>query len=109
MQKHVCAVQVHVVGCLVFNGTLQPKVFTNFPNIANDANLTIHIIQHIINSWEDELPYKLYLQMDNTSRENKNSLLFSYLNMLVEKRIFRKVRVSFLLVGHTHDQIDQMS
>ena len=28
--------------------------------------------------------------------------------MLVEMGIFQKVEVSFLLVGHTHDHIDQM-
>ena len=34
--------------------------------------------------------------------------MFSYLNMLVELGIFKKVKVGFLLVGHTHDHIDQM-
>ena len=28
--------------------------------------------------------------------------------MLVELRIFQKVKVGFLLVGHTHDHINQM-
>ena len=28
--------------------------------------------------------------------------------MLVDKGIFDKIKVGFLLVGHTHDQIDQM-
>ena len=28
--------------------------------------------------------------------------------MLVELGIFKKVKVGFLLVGHTHDHIDQM-
>jgi hypothetical protein len=50
----------------------------------------------------------LYLQLDNTSRENKNNLLFLYLHMLVLKGVFNKIKVGFLLVGHTHDQIDQM-
>lgn len=31
-----------------------------------------------------------------------------YLHMLVQKRVFQKIKVGFLLVGHTHDQIDQM-
>src|SRR5450759_689618 len=54
------------------------------------------------------LPPILYLQLDNTSRENKNNLLFTYLHMLVVKKVFRKIKVGFLIVGHTHDQIDQM-
>jgi len=34
--------------------------------------------------------------------------VFDYLNMLVEFGIFQKVKVGFLLVGYTHDHIDQM-
>lgn len=32
----------------------------------------------------------------------------AYLNMLVHLGVFKKIKVGFLLVGHTHDQIDQM-
>ena len=34
--------------------------------------------------------------------------MFAYLNMLVELRTFKKVKVSFLLVGNTHNHIDKM-
>jgi hypothetical protein len=34
--------------------------------------------------------------------------MFGYLSMLVELGIFQKVKFGFLLVGHTHDHIDQM-
>ena len=37
-----------------------------------------------------------------------HQVVFGYLNMLVELRIFQNVKVGFLLVGHTHDHIDQM-
>ena len=46
--------------------------------------------------------------MDKTSRENKNQIVFRYLSILVELRIFQKVKVGFLLIGHNHDHIDQM-
>ena len=48
------------------------------------------------------------MQLDNTARENKNSTVFGYLSMLVEKGIFKKIKVNFLLVGHTQDHIDKM-
>jgi hypothetical protein len=32
----------------------------------------------------------------------------AYFYMLVERGIFQKIKIGFLLVGHTHDQIDQM-
>ena len=48
------------------------------------------------------------MQLDNTARENKNSIVFGYLSMLVDRGIFKKTNVQFLLVGHTNDHIDQM-
>ena len=80
----------------------------NFYNIHNDRNLTITIFQDIIEKWQGELPPVLYFQLDNTSREIKNQVLLAYLNMLVQMKIFKKVKLGFLLVGHTNDQIDQM-
>lgn len=106
-----CLIQLHVVGCLVFNGELHSRVFLNYPNLHNDGNLTITILQRVIVEWEKRpggLPPVLYLQLDNTSRENKNNLLMTYLHMLLEKKVFKKIKLGFLLVGHTHDQIDQM-
>jgi hypothetical protein len=50
----------------------------------------------------------LYFQLDNTCRKNKNNLLFSYLHMLLIKKVFQKIKLGFFLVGHTHDHIDQM-
>lgn len=104
-----CLVQLHVVGCLVFNGELHSRVFLNYPNLHNDGNLTVTILQRVLNEWEQRpggLPPVFYLQLDNTSRENKNNLLMTYLHMLVKKKVFKKIKVGFLLVGHTHDQID---
>lgn len=86
-----CLVQMHVVGCLVFNGILHSRVFLNYPNLHNDANLTITILQKVLLEWvarPEGLPGVLYLQLDNTSRENKNTLLFTYLQILVSKGIF---------------------
>lgn len=99
---------VHVVGVLVMNGRLQTKAYMTCGNIRNDPNLTIAVIQDVISNWVGALPDVLYLQMDNTSAQNKNSSVLAYLNMLVDRGIFVKVKVGFLLVGHTHDQIDQI-
>ena len=106
-----CLLQMHVVGSLVFHGDLHSRVFLNYPNLHNDGNLTITILQRILNEWEQKpngLPPVLYLQLDNTCRENKNNLLMTYLHMLVKLKVFKKIKIGFLLVGHTHDQIDQM-
>ncbi|MCO5607618.1 hypothetical protein L7F22_061815 [Adiantum nelumboides] len=101
-------VQLHVVGALIFNGVMTSRVFINFPNLHNDPNLTVTVIQKILTEWEGALPRTLYVQLDNTAQENNNQVLMAYLSMLVEKKVFKKVKLGFLLVGHTHDQIDQM-
>ena len=91
---------------MVFNRQIPPRIYFTAPNIHNDENLTITIIHHVINHWYGYIPRVLYLQLDNTSLENKNQVVFCYLNMLVELGIIQKVKVGFLLVGHTHDHID---
>src|SRR4051812_21052559 len=48
------------------------------------------------------LPPRLYLQLDNTARENRNRFVFAYLNMLIRRGVFKEIHVSFLPVGHTH-------
>ncbi|KAL3697378.1 hypothetical protein R1sor_011454 [Riccia sorocarpa] len=62
----------------------------------------------ILPHFEGPLPPTLYIQLDNIVRENKNANVFAYLAMLIDKKIFRKIKVGFLMVGHTHDHVDQM-
>ena len=103
-----CLVQMHLVGCLAYNRSVGPHVFITYPNVHNDPNLTVTVIHRVLMSWGQPFPPVLYIQLDNTARENKNSTVFGYLSMLVNQGLFRKVKVNFLLVGHTHDHIDQM-
>ena len=53
------------------------------------------------------LPPVLRIQADNCRRENKNKYMFAYCASLVALGYFREVRLSFLIVGHTHEDIDQ--
>jgi hypothetical protein len=50
----------------------------------------------------------LNIQLDNACSNNKNRYVFSLFSLLVYKGVFRKVYVNFLLVGHTHEDIDAM-
>jgi hypothetical protein len=54
------------------------------------------------------LPPILNVQMDNATGDNKNRFVFAFWSLLVAKHIFREVYVSFMLVGHTHDDIDAL-
>jgi hypothetical protein len=56
---------------------------------------------------EGKLPPYFFLQMDNCGRENKNKFVFAMCALLVHHRVFEEIELGFLLVGHTHDDIDQ--
>jgi hypothetical protein len=53
-------------------------------------------------------PDTLYLQADNCYAENKNSYVFAFLSVLTVLDIFKDIYFSFLIVGHTHKDIDQL-
>ena len=72
--------------------------------------MTIHALQKTLEQVEANdgfLPPTLFLQLDNCFRENKNSYLLAYLAWLVERRVFDAIYLSFLPVGHTHNECDQ--
>ena len=53
-------------------------------------------------------PSILWLQLDNSYCENKNHVVFGFLAWLVSQQIFSEVMVSYLMVGHTHNKLDQV-
>ncbi|KAL3701797.1 hypothetical protein R1sor_019819 [Riccia sorocarpa] len=86
---------VHLVGAMIFHGKLRTRAFLTYNNLKSDSNLTITVLQKILLEWEGILPPTLYLQLDNTVRENKNNILFAYLAMLLEKKVFTKKNWDF--------------
>ncbi|GBG90255.1 hypothetical protein CBR_g50433 [Chara braunii] len=52
------------------------------------------------------LPPVFRLQADNCGSQNKNRYVFAYLVLLVKFRIFEVVEMRFMIVGHTHTDID---
>jgi len=48
------------------------------------------------------------LRLDNTTKDNKNKCVFGFLGWLVLTDVFQKVRVRYLSVGHTHEDIDAL-
>ena len=76
---------------------------------ATGANHVIEAIHRFLKSkrLEGPLPPKLFVQLDNCSRENKNRFVMGYCEMLVALSVFESVEVGFLPVGHTHEDIDQ--
>jgi hypothetical protein len=57
---------------------------------------------------ERPLPGRLVLQLDNTCKENKNCTVISACAFLVNMGFVSQVDINFLIVGHAHNEIDQM-
>jgi hypothetical protein len=89
-----------------------------------DTNSNLECLRRILEFiGVGHLPKKLYIQMDNTCKDNKNYkfllfcafLLFAryvfehvIILILFDYRHFSVIEIYFLPVGHTHGQIDQM-
>jgi len=76
----------------------------------HDPNRTMTVIfDHIREIAETKpLPPTLYVQGDNCSADNKNISLFGLFSLLIYHRWFEEIILSFLIPGHTHEDIDQM-
>jgi hypothetical protein len=53
-------------------------------------------------------PSRLHLTFDNAASEAKNQFFFRTLAALVHYGVFEAITASTMLVGHTHDIVDQM-
>jgi hypothetical protein len=97
--KLFCAI-VHGFGYYYFWCTEQVK---------HDTNLAIEVLRRVLVKYAKEkgaLPPILYLQVDN-GPDQKSKLFLAFMAYLVEMNIFDKVKVSYLIVGHTHEDNDQ--
>lgn len=89
--------RTHITGVLLHTKSPHGKIayaFVDLLQYPHDSNLTISILLKVIHSYvglRGTLPETLYLQMDNTCRENKNKYVLGFCAMLVNLRIFKKV------------------
>eukprot|EP00058_Branchiostoma_floridae_P005491 XP_002590979.1 hypothetical protein BRAFLDRAFT_69470 [Branchiostoma floridae] len=101
--------KVHVSG-IISHGHGLRSTYVDFFEYSHDSNLTLNLLLKLLGklSTRNPLPPILFIQADNCYRENKNKYMLAFLDMLVHMRIFREIQLSFLMVGHTHEDIDQM-
>ncbi len=52
------------------------------------------------------LPNIFLLQVDNNVKDNNNRHLLVFLSLLMAREVFKKVKLGFLVVSHTHGNID---
>ena len=96
--------RTHVTGVLLHTKCQYGKIaytFVDLLQFPHDSNLTITVLLKVLQSYADlyqKLPETLYLQMDNTCRENKNKYILAFCAMLVEMKIFKKVCSILVLI-----------
>eukprot|EP00105_Crassostrea_gigas_P042039 XP_019926187.1 PREDICTED: uncharacterized protein LOC105336278 [Crassostrea gigas] len=98
--------RVRLVGVIVHG--IGVYAFFDLFEYSHSTNLTLSVLLSVIYMLRESLPDVFYLQMDNCARENKNRYLLAFMAYLVGKGVFRKIKVSFLMVGHTNEDIDQV-
>ncbi|KAL3700444.1 hypothetical protein R1sor_018466 [Riccia sorocarpa] len=54
----------------------------------------------------NKLPSTFYIQLDNSGKDNKNWVVMVFLSELVARGVFKVVIASFLILGHTHEDVD---
>lgn len=89
--------RTHVTGILVHTKAPYGKFAFGYVDLLqwpHDSNLTITLLMNAILDFQKNhpLPSTLYLQMDNTARENKNKYVLGFCAALVELQIFHKVK-----------------
>ena len=103
--------KIKVVGALVHGH----ECAFNFveEDVPKGANLTIEVIvgcldRAVADSKINRRPLAthLWIQMDNAGGEGKNQWLMRFLGLLVDRGCFRSCVLSFLQVGHTHEDLD---
>ena len=99
----------HLTGVLMHGRRVPVHAYTWYDRFPTGSDSIVTIVCHALceTAKEGPLPPVLYLHLDNCSRENKNRFVLALNHLLVEKGVFVKVKMSFLPVGHTHDDVDQ--
>ena len=100
VQSEWVIVHGHFAACYTLNS-----------NLPGGTNVTIECLHRTflkLRAQGKRFPPNLYLQLDNTSKDNKSRFVVAYLYMLVCCGCFDEIDVFFFEVGHTHCDADQL-
>ena len=101
------AVKLHVVG-LIFHGTPDTvHLFYAGPHLAGNSNLNIECIyRSILHDYGVKGMLSIFhCQFDNAS-DNKSRWCLGFFAWLIKRGYIREARISMMMVGHTHEDID---
>jgi hypothetical protein len=108
-------IQNRNIGCRIVCGPVDKFISINTDNlIPGGGNVLVEATRICIETLADILakehnmilPSKGHFQYDNCS-ENKNKTMHCFFSHLVEAGYFKEIELFFLIVGHTHNRLDQ--
>jgi hypothetical protein len=89
---------------IIFEHELQNAFFQRLMHGGSHCLVTLKALEKFTSA--KPLPMKLFLQMDNCVKDNKNYHLLAFLSFLIITKVFEEVQLGFLIVSHTHEDID---
>lgn len=98
---------------LINHGLRKRELLVFLPNnVTQGPNFTLNIIyKHLYNVFTNVKYVRapvLHIQADNCWKENKNKYTMYFCALLIHWGWFDVVHLSFLPVGHTHEDIDRL-
>lgn len=85
------------------------KLYSSFDNVVKDTNLAVFAFLCSVENWAEthsgRYPEEIFLQVDG-GPENISSEFLGILELLVHKRLARRIMYTRLPTGHTHCDID---
>lgn len=80
-------------------------------SVKGGGNVTCEIIYNTLLKLQEHRevwPPLCDIRLDNTTSDNKNKCVFGFMGWLVLTDVFKILRVRYLSVGHTHEDIDAL-
>ena len=99
------------IGSFIVHGHGTYGVYWDEHMTGKDSNFWATCLMGVIadlkeNDYKDQpFPEVLYLQADN-AKDNKNFVITGLCEMMRDSGVFKKVKLSYLPVGHTHEDVD---
>ena len=102
VKTHLCGVLVHEWGlcCDLW-------IDAHHKHDNDQVVTSVMIFLEYVHHFRGSLPPIWSIQADNCAWENKKKYLLGFCTALIGLGYFKEVQVNFLLVGHTHANIDQ--
>lgn len=103
--------KMKMVGVLVH--WIQPRVYVVSSAQCHGGNLTCEVLLDTLCDLVDEVgaenaPRVLKIQADSCSGSNKCRAVLALAEWLVLEGIFDEITISYMIVGHTHEDIDRL-